>query len=219
MHFSVLMSEESSSIPPTSPGTAEQKDHIRQLCREAVRKISADEKAHRSARLVERIAAHCLEHGLRVIGSFAPIIDREPDLIGLHDVEGFDRAGGGAGLTIAYPRLIPGPGRRMAYHRVGDPDELRDEVVRLPSGRDVTLSKPPPETPEIALSEIELLLVPGWAFTESGLRLGKGGGYYDCVLASTGLAADTAGVCFREQVLTAVPVEGHDQPVNRLFTA
>jgi 5-formyltetrahydrofolate cyclo-ligase len=64
---------------------------------------------------------------------------------------------------------------------------------------------------------IDLVIVPGLAFTVDGLRLGQGGGHYDRFLA--GLDAPTIGVCFAEQVFDALPGEPHDVRVGRVLAA
>jgi 5-formyltetrahydrofolate cyclo-ligase len=55
---------------------------------------------------------------------------------------------------------------------------------------------------------IDLVVVPGVAFTEAGARLGHGKAYYDRFLA--GLAAAKVGVCFDEQLVDELPMEPHD---------
>ena len=73
-------------------------------------------------------------------------------------------------------------------------------------------------TPKKSASTVtpDALLIPGIAFTESGKRLGRGGGHYDKYLASfTGLKI---GLCFEEQVVEDLPVCPHDIPVNGIIT-
>ena len=67
-------------------------------------------------------------------------------------------------------------------------------------------------------SVIDIVVVPGLAFTRDGQRLGQGGGYYDRFLPKLRLDCVTAGVCFREQIVSAVPAEIHDQRVRRVVT-
>jgi 5-formyltetrahydrofolate cyclo-ligase len=56
-----------------------------------------------------------------------------------------------------------------------------------------------------------LVVAPGLAFDSRGRRLGRGGGYYDRFLASEAMVnALTVGVCWSMQVVSEVPVDGHD---------
>jgi 5-formyltetrahydrofolate cyclo-ligase len=65
---------------------------------------------------------------------------------------------------------------------------------------------------------LHAVLVPGIAFDRRGNRLGYGGGHFDRLLA--GLARDTliVGVAFEVQLVDAVPVAGHDRPVDVVVT-
>ena len=66
--------------------------------------------------------------------------------------------------------------------------------------------------------EFDLVLVPGAAFTADGQRLGRGGGFYDKLLATPGFRAFKIGICFDYQLVPAVPLESHDQRVDRVAT-
>jgi 5-formyltetrahydrofolate cyclo-ligase len=56
--------------------------------------------------------------------------------------------------------------------------------------------------------DLERILVPCRAFSSSGVRLGRGGGIYDRLLA--GLPAVKTAVVFRSQLRSSLPVETHD---------
>lgn len=65
---------------------------------------------------------------------------------------------------------------------------------------------------------IGLAVIPGIAFDRRGNRLGRGGGYYDRLLAElkkTGIP--TVGLCFCFQKFDAIPVEAHDIPVDEVL--
>lgn len=61
-------------------------------------------------------------------------------------------------------------------------------------------------------------VIPGLAFDLHGYRLGRGGGFYDRLLADPAFRAYTCGLCFERQVLNNLPREPHDQPVMALAT-
>ncbi len=64
---------------------------------------------------------------------------------------------------------------------------------------------------------IEVVIVPGIAFTTDGVRLGRGGGYYDKFL-STFAPPIILGVCFDEQIVSALPEESHDVRMTAVIT-
>jgi 5-formyltetrahydrofolate cyclo-ligase len=70
--------------------------------------------------------------------------------------------------------------------------------------------------PKISLNRLDLALVPGLGFTVAGLRLGRGRGYYDRLLA--GFPGCKCGVGFDWQMGLDVPGEGHDVFLNCFIT-
>ena len=63
---------------------------------------------------------------------------------------------------------------------------------------------------------IDLVLVPGVAFSRAGVRVGRGAGFYDRFLAGT--PATRVGVCFREQIVECAKGEAHDVPMDAIVT-
>ena len=63
---------------------------------------------------------------------------------------------------------------------------------------------------------IDLVIVPGVAFTKEGNRLGYGGGYYDRFLK--GKDIPTIGICFESQIVESLPTEEHDIEVDFVQT-
>lgn len=66
------------------------------------------------------------------------------------------------------------------------------------------------------LSEIEMIVVPGVAFSVDGDRMGYGKGYYDRLLSQTN--AIRVGFCFEFQLVENLPVEPHDKSMDMLLT-
>ncbi|MBA4535824.1 5-formyltetrahydrofolate cyclo-ligase [Bacillus aquiflavi] len=65
-------------------------------------------------------------------------------------------------------------------------------------------------------NEINLLIVPGVAYTRDGFRIGFGGGYYDRFLE--GFKGDTLSLAFSFQIVSKLPLEEHDLPVSKIIT-
>lgn len=74
------------------------------------------------------------------------------------------------------------------------------------------IEEPSPGEPLVGAAEIEVVVVPGLAFSPSGARLGRGGGHYDRLLPR--LRARRVGVCFEFQVRASLPEEPHDARVH-----
>ncbi|NNE11608.1 MAG: 5-formyltetrahydrofolate cyclo-ligase [Ilumatobacter sp.] len=84
-------------------------------------------------------------------------------------------------------------------------------------GRGMTVMFPeddPPPDP----SELDIVIVPGTAFTAAGDRLGQGGGWYDRFLSELRPDCVTIGVAFAPQIVDELPVEPHDIPVQVVVT-
>ncbi|MFK7601389.1 5-formyltetrahydrofolate cyclo-ligase [Deinococcus sp. SM5_A1] len=76
--------------------------------------------------------------------------------------------------------------------------------------------QPPADAPEVPLSDVDAVLLPGLAFDVRGVRLGYGGGFYDRLLPDfVGL---TVGVIQGELVVPRLPADLHDCPVKWLAT-
>jgi len=61
---------------------------------------------------------------------------------------------------------------------------------------------------------LDVVIVPGVAFTLDGRRLGRGRGHYDRFLAELPPSCTTIGVCFAEHLVDDLPVEPHDRDVS-----
>jgi 5-formyltetrahydrofolate cyclo-ligase len=71
----------------------------------------------------------------------------------------------------------------------------------------------------ISPGSIDLVVVPGVAFTISGKRLGRGKGYYDRFLSRLSLHAATIGLAYDFQVLADLPTTALDVNVQKVIAA
>lgn len=83
----------------------------------------------------------------------------------------------------------------------------RGQTVVLPE------ALPPPD-PGI----VDVVIVPGTAFTPDGRRLGQGGGWYDRFLPRLRPGTPTIGVGFEPQLVDDLPVEAHDVCLDLVVT-
>jgi 5-formyltetrahydrofolate cyclo-ligase len=63
-----------------------------------------------------------------------------------------------------------------------------------------------------------LVCVPGVAFTPAAARLGRGGGYYDRLLAALSAEAVTAGLGYSFQLIDRLPEQLHDRRLDLVVT-
>ena len=73
--------------------------------------------------------------------------------------------------------------------------------------------------PELEISIApDLVLVPGLVFARDRHRMGRGGGFYDRLLAGRGRDAFKLGVCFATQLRDIIPHDAHDVPVDAVIS-
>ena len=80
------------------------------------------------------------------------------------------------------------------------------------------LREPGADAPAVPIEEIGLVIVPALAYSRSGERLGRGGGFYDRFLARLSPGAVTVGLVLSCQVVDEVPAEAHDMSVGVVIT-
>lgn len=125
------------------------------------------------------------------------------------------------GEPMLLPLLAELPDHRWVLPRVQGDLLVFHHALGLPGPLQAGafgVAEPSPDTPACPLEEIGIFLCPGMAFTRHGLRLGRGKGYYDRMLAASHPESLRVGVCFREQICPELPVEPHDLPVHFLAT-
>lgn len=110
------------------------------------------------------------------------------------------------GKRVALPRILPGRGMEGRLVPEGA------VLVRHPYG----MLEPGEDCPLLPREAFDLVLVPGLAFDRACQRLGQGGGYYDRYLA--GFPGHTIALCREVCLLSAVPAEVHDAPVETVLT-
>jgi 5-formyltetrahydrofolate cyclo-ligase len=191
-------------VTSNAPHAGETKDRKRALRAELIQvraRLSREDRAERSRAIAERAAAIPELMSARTVALYAPLnTEVDPAEIGRRLLA--------AGGRIAYPRVQPS-GRILAFAEC-EPQAL----VRGPLGA----LEPPDGARTIDLGSIDAVLMPGVAFSVDGLRLGRGGGYYDATLKRVPERALRIGLGFDVQVVPSLPREPHDVPLDGVVT-
>ncbi|MEN9821602.1 MAG: hypothetical protein RLZ04_28 [Actinomycetota bacterium] len=108
-------------------------------------------------------------------------------------------------------------GKRLLLPRVEGPDIVVCDGAGPMQTSGYGVSEP--TGPALGADVVDLVIVPGLAFTLDGGRLGYGGGFYDRFLPTLRNGVISVGVCFDEQVVDHLPVEAHDIRVARVVSA
>jgi len=71
---------------------------------------------------------------------------------------------------------------------------------------------------QLALKDIDAVIVPGLAFDKQHNRLGRGAGYYDRFLNTLPKTVTTVGLAFDFQLTESLPTEAHDMRLHQIIT-
>ncbi|MGB8390872.1 5-formyltetrahydrofolate cyclo-ligase [Mycobacterium sp.] len=88
----------------------------------------------------------------------------------------------------------------------------------LVPGRSGLLEPPEPWLPASALAEASLVLLPALAVDRSGVRLGRGQGFYDRSLSARNPQAQLVAVVRDDELVDELPAEPHDVPMTHALT-
>jgi 5-formyltetrahydrofolate cyclo-ligase len=175
------------------------KAELRREMRQRLRALGPN-RAEKSQALTAALVAHPAFLSAERVALFSPL-PSEPDVETLWTRDA---------RRFCYPRVC---GSQIEFVDTQTLEEL------LPSAWHPGVREPAaPGARIIPPSEIDLILVPGLAFTRTGWRLGRGGGFYDRFLARLTKRAVKLGVCFDLQIIAAFPTEPHDERMDGVVT-
>lgn len=173
------------------------KKAVRQHIRAAIAALGNEHKSRASADISAQVAATAELREAHTIALFASLAD-EPQ-------------------TTALIEQAQRDGKRVVVPRIeGDNMEFYDIAEGLCEGA-YGIMEPTAAMP-VDASEIDVMVVPGVAFTRQGARLGRGKGFYDRYLSRQGFRAFTIGICYRCQVVDTLPIEPHDKTCHTIIS-
>ena len=112
------------------------------------------------------------------------------------------------GARVLLP-VVPPEGRELAW---------AVDTGRLAPGRFGLLEPVGPRLGQTAVGTADVVVVPALAVSRDGVRLGRGGGYYDRALQHVRPGAVLVAVVFDDELLDELPDEPHDQRVTAIVT-
>ena len=172
------------------------KSELRRAIRANIRSLSADERAEAARLIVAEIESDPRFVAARTVAAFMPLGD-EPPLR-----EAVERWA--AEKRVVVPRI---EGNQMRFF-----DFCAEQMASGAFG-----IEEPQSTAECPPELIEVMVVPGVAFTAEGARMGRGRGYYDRYLGVPAAARIyKIGTCFACQLVEQLIVEPHDVLMDRV---
>ena len=112
------------------------------------------------------------------------------------------------GARVLLP-VVPVEGRQLAW---------AVDIGRLGPGRFGLLEPMGPRLGPTAIGGADVVVVPAVAGARDGIRLGRGGGYYDRALQHVRDDAVLVALLFDEELVDELPAEPHDRRVTAVVT-
>ena len=184
----------------SNPSISERKKGLRQKMLAMRRALSANETESRSSSLKENILSLPEYKNAKKIMAFLA-------MKGESNLDGFIRQALLDGKEVYIPVCLPE--RQMEAGRLIDMEHFEKGPLglrNLPAGYEVT-------SPE----SLDLVLIPGLAVSQEGIRLGMGAGYYDRSLARVPFENRVAAL-WDFQVIPDIPSEPFDQKIAKIVT-
>lgn len=172
------------------------KSEIRSTAKRAVKALSSEQKRDKSALIIKNIADSKAVKDAKFVALYASLPD-EVESGNLIDILSQQK-------RVVLPRVA---GDDMDFYPY-DPTsmEIGSFGISEPQGQEA-----------IEPSEIDVIIVPGVAFTTDGKRCGRGKGYYDKYLSRAGFRATKIGICYAEQLAEHIPNEPHDIVMDCIY--
>lgn len=175
---------------------------IRAEARAFLRALPAAERAAAEAEIARRVWDVPEVAAARTLFLYASL----PEEVGTDEIAAEARR---RGIALVYPRCLPEG--RMVLHAVDSLDALRP-------GRFGIREPDADACPVRDVGDVDAALIPGLGWDRAGHRLGRGGGYYDRLLAHPDWRGFRCGLFFAAQETPSIPREAWDIRLDAIVT-
>ena len=179
----------------------DEKQLLRKHIMDILAKIEKPQYEHESYEIAQLLYQDPLWKEAKVVGV---TISKYPEV----DTYQIIRKAWEEGKQVVIPKCLPKK-KEMVFRTLTQFNQLESVYYGL-------LEPIEEMTAEVRGNEIDLLIVPGLAYTKEGYRVGFGGGYYDRYLAE--FNGHTVSLAFQSQLVSELPIEEHDIPVKQIIT-
>ncbi|MGW8743286.1 5-formyltetrahydrofolate cyclo-ligase [Streptomyces sp. NPDC055794] len=196
-------------MPHTGPADEPDKRTLRREILAVRNRLTADDVRESGDALAARALAMPEVAGARAVAAYVSV-GAEPGTLALLD------ALCARGVRVLLPALLPDNDLDWGEYTG------TDSLARVRHGGRMDLFEPAgARLGADAVTEADVVLLPGVAVDGRGLRLGRGGGSYDRVLARlerSGARPALLVLLYDREVVAHVPAEPHDRPVDAVVT-
>ena len=176
----------------------EDKKEIRRIVRQRIKEMTPEARESAATKIFQTIESRNEFQSSHCIALFAAMADEVATAKALHNwLE--------MGKHIVVPRV---EGDVMRFYDY-DPEQMTTGAFGI---------EEPTSDTEIPAEAIDLMIVPARAFTREGLRLGRGGGFYDKYMSLSGFRAYKIGIAYSVQIFDSLPCDAHDIKVDEVVT-
>ena len=170
---------------------------LRRYIRAEIAKLSAEEKQALSSQIFSKLSSFDKICNASIVALFTSLPD-EPQ-------------------TASFIELLLDKNKQVVIPRIeGNEMNFYDISEGVKEGS-FGIMEPVANTP-VEPSKIDVMIVPGVAFTLEGARCGRGKGFYDKYLSREGFRAYTIGVCYPCQIVENLPTEEHDKVLDCIIS-
>ncbi|WP_423407401.1 5-formyltetrahydrofolate cyclo-ligase [Heyndrickxia sp. MSNUG] len=179
----------------------EAKKELRKMIRQELSALNLPQYEHLSYRIAQRLYQ---DEYWKMASTIAITISKTPEV----DTWQMIRKAWEQGKRIVVPKCEP-KSRALDFRELTQFSQLESVYYGL-------FEPIVSETKTVKPDEIDLVIVPGLAFSKTGYRLGFGGGYYDRFLAN--YQGNSLSLAFESQIVSGIPIESHDIPVSKIIS-